>query len=79
MNRLLFSRSKLCCNLSWPSVLQHVPWVTRMIHAAPFAGASIKKFALFAMKQAKIRCDKDVQKHDLFYFMVRENPLPIFI
>ncbi|KAF8182934.1 cytochrome P450 [Pholiota molesta] len=31
--------------------------------------SSIKKFALFAMKQAKIRCDKDVQKHDLFYFM----------
>ncbi|KAF9472669.1 high nitrogen upregulated cytochrome P450 monooxygenase 2 [Pholiota conissans] len=67
----------------WPSVLQHIPWVTPMMHAVPFAGTSIKKFAAFAMTQAKIRCGKNAQKRDLFHFMLdalesdpKKDPLP---
>ncbi|KAF9472668.1 high nitrogen upregulated cytochrome P450 monooxygenase 2 [Pholiota conissans] len=67
----------------WPSILQHVPWVTQMVHAVPFAGASMKKFGAFAMTQAKIRCGKDVQKRDLFHYMLdalesdpKNDPMP---
>ncbi|KAF8970540.1 cytochrome P450 [Flammula alnicola] len=69
-----------------PSILQHIPWVAPVIRATPFVGASIKKFATFAVKQATLRCTKVVQKRDLFCFMLDEldshsknDPFPFIV
>ncbi|KAF8955653.1 high nitrogen upregulated cytochrome P450 monooxygenase 2 [Flammula alnicola] len=52
------------------SITQHVPWLSRILLAISFTEDSSKNFRLFALKQAKLRSVKEVQKKDLFYHLV---------
>ncbi|KDR74026.1 hypothetical protein GALMADRAFT_269528 [Galerina marginata CBS 339.88] len=56
--------------LSTASLTQHIPWAANAIRSMPFAGTGMKDFAEVAVKQAKIRSAKEVERKDLFYHLL---------
>jgi len=50
---------------------QHVPWLAHIVRAIPSTGVAMQRFGAFAVKQAKVRFSKEVEKKDLFYHLVR--------
>lgn len=44
--------------------------MANILGAMPLVGANLRKFGAFAVRQATLRSKANVQKRDLFYYLV---------
>ncbi|KAF5326171.1 hypothetical protein D9611_000819 [Ephemerocybe angulata] len=58
------------------SIIQHALWVAVTFQSIPFFSSGMRKFARFAMDQAKRRISSEVKRKDLFYHLYEATADP---
>lgn len=56
-----------------PFIMQHIPWINRLISKIPLISAEVRNMHDFAFKQARKRMATETKRKDLFHHLVRAS------